>query len=771
MKRHSFIFLCMICCTFGFCQNDYELGAEYKQGVTLITKYSERSRETRTGLIQTSTKKVLLTPDYKYIYNAQVDDLFIVQDTLKRYGLYSLKEGWLIRPTYKEIGLFYKGYALLTNEGNPLYTSVYGVVDTKGKIVIPLEYEYLGRYENGLLNFRKEKKYGYIDINRNVVIPAKYDNAADFNDGLAVANDVSGKYGYIDKNDAWVIPPKFVFAESFYDGNANAFIFKNTTASSRSDSVGVINKKGEWVIEPKYSYISMKHGGLYRVLQGNENAGVLDSTGRIVFPITKQKIDFPSHGMMVVTRDKKKGILNSKGQLVLPVEYEMVWVQEDGSVVTKKNGASGVIDKNLKFIIPPDTAIDITASKKHFIATSNKGIKIYDRKGQLLKNIPEKYVLPGYTQVVRNGDSLRFKLARQTKFLNLQTGKSAVTTYQGIGDFSDNGISVANDGSNKFYFVRPNGTPINKNPYYAVIEFNEGVAAIQETASSTPYLVDTGFRKIKDLTVVFIGPYSEGLAKGRAQYSNNSFYFLDKKGVVVIYLTGQDVYPFKNGRAKFIDSYGVVRFINRKGETQGSVGYTNALDFSEDLAAVQINGKWGYVDTSGKIIINPFYDLASSFQDGAAVVGVGKQYYLIKKDASKVNTVIYDGANNPGNGTFPVVKGDKYGIVDARGNTIIDFKYENIYPLQESLTWAKKNGKWGLVRKNGQEITGFIYEAISLFNGGYAQVSTNGKVGIIDKNGKIVVPIEYDLASSVYKGNVIVITNEISKVIALPKPL
>ena len=50
-----------------------------------------------------------------------------------------------------------------------------------------------------------------------------------------------------------------------------------------------------------------------------------------------------------------------------------------------------------------------------------------------------------------------------------------------------------------------------------------------------------------------------------------------------------------------------------------------ALGFSEGLAAVQVGKKWGYIDTSGKMVIG-LQDLsfAKPFHNGLARVGFGK---------------------------------------------------------------------------------------------------------------------------------------------------
>lgn len=49
--------------------------------------------------------------------------------------------------------------------------------------------------------------------------------------------------------------------------------------------------------------------------------------------------------------------------------------------------------------------------------------------------------------------------------------------------------------------------------------------------------------------------------------------------------------------------------------------YEDADLFSEDLAAVKQNGKWGYIDVTGATVVAPQYDLAYSFNEGLAIVG------------------------------------------------------------------------------------------------------------------------------------------------------
>ena len=51
-----------------------------------------------------------------------------------------------------------------------------------------------------------------------------------------------------------------------------------------------------------------------------------------------------------------------------------------------------------------------------------------------------------------------------------------------------------------------------------------------------------------------------------------------------------------------------------------SAGWEGGWNFSEGLASVRRDGKWGFIDTNGKVVIAPRFDFAESFHEGRAQV-------------------------------------------------------------------------------------------------------------------------------------------------------
>lgn len=60
--------------------------------------------------------------------------------------------------------------------------------------------------------------------------------------------------------------------------------------------------------------------------------------------------------------------------------------------------------------------------------------------------------------------------------------------------------------------------------------------------------------------------------------------------------------------------------------------YYLAENFSEGLAAVKINGKWGFIDKTGKMVIPATFSGAKDFSEGLAAVEINGKWGYIRYD-------------------------------------------------------------------------------------------------------------------------------------------
>ncbi len=71
-------------------------------------------------------------------------------------------------------------------------------------------------------------------------------------------------------------------------------------------------------------------------------------------------------------------------------------------------------------------------------------------------------------------------------------------------------------------------------------------------------------------------------------------------------------------------------YIDKTGKNVIAADYTSAKKFSEGLARVYKGGKYGYIDKTGKVVIPFDYDFGYSFVDGVALVEKNDRYGLLK---------------------------------------------------------------------------------------------------------------------------------------------
>lgn len=87
---------------------------------------------------------------------------------------------------------------------------------------------------------------------------------------------------------------------------------------------------------------------------------------------------------------------------------------------------------------------------------------------------------------------------------------------------------------------------------------------------------------------------------------------------------------YVNGQKGFISADGTV--LNRASEL--SSFFDDALAFSGGLAAVKVNGVWGYIDTSGEFAIDPAFEEAGSFVGNLAAVKRNGVWCVIDKSGA-----------------------------------------------------------------------------------------------------------------------------------------
>lgn len=170
------------------------------------------------------------------------------------------------------------------------------------------------------------------------------------------------------------------------------------------------------------------------------------------------------------------------------------------------------------------------------------------------------------------------------------------------------------------------------------------------------------------------------------------------------------------------------------------------------LKPVYVNGKWGYADASGKVVIAARFDAALPFADGLARVGV------LDEELPEV-------------ATQPNIM---WGYIDERGRVVVELRYAALRDFSEGLAAAavldkekperswparveRRNLRWGFVDGSGREVIPTQFLAAGDFAEGLAAANPGGvgggsersacglagSFGYIDKTGAFVIKPQF----------------------------
>lgn len=168
------------------------------------------------------------------------------------------------------------------------------------------------------------------------------------------------------------------------------------------------------------------------------------------------------------------------------------------------------------------------------------------------------------------------------------------------------------------------------------------------------------------------------------------------------------------------------------------------------LFPISQNGKYGFINSNGAVVIPFNYDWADNFSEGMAVVTIDEKSGYISKSGSTLLLGEFDEANAFHNSVAIVKKGDKYGLIHKLGKQLLPFEYEDIIgnESKDKIVIALKEKTYFYFTLSCQLLFQGKYEAVGAFSLGKAYVIQDGKYGFIDKAGKTIVAPQYDWVES-----------------------
>lgn len=422
------------------------------------------------------------------------------------------------------------------------------------------------------------------------------------------------------------------------------------------DKWGVINSKGEIIIEPSYDDMIIIPDPTKAVFivqsdvnleAGTYNSKAINEKGEEIFT-SYQKIEamqnIDSNNLITydttalkVYNGEKYGLINFNGTEILAPTYDSIvpLSKVKNSFITSKDGLYGLVDNSGNVIIE-NLYTEITSLTDKY----EDGYVVKDQNGNYgLINYNKKQVLECKYSEIKHVSGNNLYVVKENGNLKLINENGEVLIENGFDDIksidSNNVIFVKN---NKYGVMASDGTVLVEPTYDELTyAFNGNYIAKKDNAygiinSSNETKVDftynyiiymsdesfieadkaDGFTDILDTSfnVKVTGIISEintnkGYVKVRVNGENKYYNFkLEERTAKDIFTTNTLFLSKQNGKYGYVNSEGivVVDYIYDDATEQNDYGYV----------AVKQNGVWGALDQNGNVVVSPSYELSQN---------------------------------------------------------------------------------------------------------------------------------------------------------------
>ena len=630
----------------------------------------------------------------------------------------------------------------IKREGNK-----YGLVNQKGKEVIPAKYDsllytelqdqyiaYLDRQEHqkaaGVISER-DKKIIPIDYSQVVPVAQSLYSVENFNGSAALFNS-EGKQ----KTD-------FKFTE--------ITAFKGRLARFYNDGkAGILNKEGEVLLEARYKDIIIRsdttvdavHLRNWKILDGQNqllNELQFDSIRPLGKDLWATSIRFYNAAgqptlMSALTNSKGKQLIAYRPMYIYP--FKGSGVNQVAKIKEKKH--FGVIGEEGQYILPAE--FDSVALTDRAIIAGLRIDKdwlwhLFDLNGKKISRETYQAIVP------QKDDLMPVKLNDRWGYIDQQGKEVLICRYDSTYAFDGPYARVRYSGSmgvinrEGFWQIRPMAehirmvTPtrfVARTPNAHLLLNEEGrellrtphvlkpvEGALLEINEQMQYgLIDLEGKRLTPTKFEWISELQEGsifLAKkdGRKGIlSRDGKSFIAESDDTFDRLFGMNdgfLAVEIGGQQGFVDPQGRLRISNR---------YDSVSHFSAGFAAVQLRGQWGYIDKMERLRVQPLYDAAGPFDEGMAIVRKNGAYGVINEDGKVIIRPEYEKIHSLKSGRFLIVKDGEMGITDKNARSVLSAKYDHIEDLKNGYFLVERNGKKGLVNYEGISTIPLMYDIL-----------------------------------------------------------
>ena len=362
------------------------------------------------------------------------------------------------------------------------------------------------------------------------------------------------------------------------------FLLSNSTLQCRNTVNNVIDSEANI----RVNKINYDESGVLYPFELNNSYGYIDINGCIIIKPTLLFASPFAEGLGFIKLDQHKGaFLDSKGNFIIELNCIKSTVFYEGK------------------------AIATLAQRGDLVSI------IFDKKGNI---VYRGHIIVGFS----DGMALEDLPSGKLRYIDSNGYFRFEAPSMQMGDFHCGLAKFLREG--KWGYIDKNGKVRIEPKYVDASDFAEGLAAVQDYDKGIPVwkYINIEGQLCRETDFNYCGAYSEGLAPYGLYYNTYTmsmlYGFIEKTGRKVTNSVFTRVSEYSDGLAavKMLSA-------NRENIKNITKGLTDIVfDYGDE-------GKYGYIDKEGNLVIDIVYNDAQPFMDGLAYIKDGNQEGYIDK--------------------------------------------------------------------------------------------------------------------------------------------
>jgi hypothetical protein len=418
-------------------------------------------------------------------------------------------------------------------------------------------------------------------------------------------------------------------------------------------------------------------------------------------------LDQSAEGLLPVKQGQLWGYKDNSGKMVISPQFEKAYAFSNGLARVRSQKKYGYIDKAGNIVIP----IRYVAAYDF----SEERAAVFVCREDICRS--------------QNPDIIAHELGRWG-YIDT-TGKLVIPgRYRKAESFSEGLAAVTSDGFEGFYIDRNGEVVIVTSGYHG--RFFHGVAKIGDRKHQV--YIDKMGRPVTPKISTHI-PMQPDQSAGDA--------------CALVRITC----PPESYTLDFLEVKGIKMF--------SPDDHFKSDPFSEGLLRVYHDFRWGYRDSSGKMVIPAQFEDAAPFREhrAAVVEFISNHGFLagyIDPSGKMVIPPRFRKARSFSEGLAPVEVGrgerSRWGFIDLTGKMVIPARFSNADEFSEGLAGVSRGHKYGYISHAGKFVVPPQFQSADPFSNGRGRVGAHSKFGYVDKTGKMVIPSRYVDANDFSEG-------------------